>query len=178
MNLTPPPRRQRPMLLCRCAPGERHTTTASRGSTRCMTDIQSSLQRLQESIRGLSDASALVGGALDVDIDVNQDIFQEEQGGVGTSISPPQQQPVSSPNKYHRRRHDDGVDGRGGVRTEPDRRSSLGSSSGSPSHDEERQSMLSSIPRELRDSAEVCVICQLRRVPMPNWSHKRMCSGH
>eukprot|EP00752_Nemacystus_decipiens_P008373 g7484.t2 len=124
-----------------------------------MADIQSSLQRLQESIRGLSDASALVG-ALDVDIDVdaNQDIFQEEQAGLGTSVSPPLQQPPaasSSPSKYHGRRHDEGLGGSGGLEAEPDRRSSLGSSGGPRTHDAEHQSMLSSIPREVRDSAEL-----------------------
>ena len=126
-----------------------------------MADIQSSLQRLQESIRGLSDASALVG-ALGVDVDVNQDIFQEEQAGVGTSVSPPQQPAVSSPTKYHRLPHDGGVSVIGGVATEPDGRSSLGSSGGPSSHDEEQQSMLSSIPRELRDSAEVRCVNPIR----------------
>eukprot|EP00903_Cladosiphon_okamuranus_P013256 g12360.t2 len=125
-----------------------------------MADIQSSLQRLQDSIRGLSDASALVG-ALDVDVDVHQAIFEEQQAGTGTSISPPQPA-VPLPRKYHRHRQDDGVGDCGGVGTEPERRSSVGSSSSSssgrpPSHDEEQQSVLSSIPRErgLRDSAEM-----------------------
>lgn len=129
--------------------------TSDKHATGCMADIQSSLQRLQESIRGLSDASALVG-ALDVEVGENEAVAFEEEHGAGTSVSPPLQQPAAfSPRKHRRhRRHGESVGGSGGAGLETDRRSSLGSSGGPPTHDEE-QSLLSSIPRELRDSAEV-----------------------
>lgn len=107
-----------------------------------MADIQGSLQRLQESIRGLSDASALVG-ALDVS-GIDQGIF-DEAGGISVS---PLQQPAASP-PY---RHDEGVGSSRSTGMEPDRRSSLGSGGKGST----RELMLSSIPSEMRDSAEVC----------------------
>lgn len=134
-------------------------------SKRCMADIQSSLQRLQESIRGLSDASALVGA-----LDVSGGIFEEGRAGTaGTSVSPPRQQAVSSPSEYHHRRRDEeGAGSNGSAAAGPDRRSSLGSSGGLPTDDEEQSILLSSIPRELRDSAEVCLLS-----PSPYWLPRR-----
>lgn len=127
-----------------------------------MADIQSSLRRLQESIRGLSDASALVGA---VDLAHSSGEANEILDGIGIDIgistnrsrSRSRSSATSRASFQHRHPspHQDRHHDRGRHNDEEDGRSSRSSNglAGVPAREE--QSVLSSIPRESRDSAEV-----------------------
>ncbi len=126
-----------------------------------MADIQSSLRRLQESIRGLSDASALVGAVdlahsggsregneildgdgIGVDIGIISTNRSRSRSPAASSASFQHRHPSPRQDRDHGRHHD-----------EEDGRSSRSSNAGIPAREE--QSVLSSIPRASRDSAEV-----------------------
>ncbi|CAM9504017.1 unnamed protein product, partial [Ectocarpus sp. 12 AP-2014] len=148
-----------------------------------MSDIQSSLRRLQESIRGLSDASALVGATEAVSVHSqeggNGDIY-DDGGGVITSpvvagsstrgsSSTRRSRPASSTSKssstdkYHQHQHRQHFDGD----DDGDARSSQsGRRAKRPEEPEPSASFLSSIPRDLRESAEMRAARELEDLRM------------
>ncbi|CAM9586946.1 unnamed protein product [Scytosiphon promiscuus] len=127
-----------------------------------MADIQSSLRRLQESIRGLSDASALVGavnlsedgeeqpletsaaGASPGSVARSRGACSSNAGRQGTAASSSSSAFDDASGQEYHGRHD-GVGGE----LSPDG----GSAKQDGQHDE--RSFLSSIPRDLRESAEI-----------------------
>lgn len=126
-----------------------------------MADIQSSLRRLQESIRGLSDASALVGA---VNLSENGDDEQPLETSAPLAPSSPgslaRRRSISSGRQRTASPSSSAFDDTSG-REYRDHRDGLGGElspvGGSAKQDEQQgeRSFLSSIPRDLRESAEV-----------------------
>lgn len=130
-----------------------------------MADIQSSLRRLQESIRGLSDASALVGAAAvsvhseaDEASDPGRSIFEHvtspgnDRGGSPSIASTPTFNKAAR-HQHRSHRHDE----REGSSSRESIREGGGVRGGPPKQQqqEQQQSFLSSIGGDLRESAEV-----------------------
>lgn len=121
-----------------------------------MADIQSSLRRLQESIRGLSDASALVGAVnLSEDGDeqplVTSAAAASPAGSLASSRAGRRRTASSSTSAF------DDVSGQVYHRHRDDMGEEISAVGGSARQDEQQAegSFLSSIPRDLRESAEV-----------------------
>lgn len=130
-----------------------------------MADIQSSLRRLQDSIRGLSDASALVGAAA-VSVHSGADETSDPGGSIFEHVTSPNNNLGGSPsiastptlNKAARHRHrSHRHDEREGYSPRASTREGGGNRGGSPKlkQQEQQQSFLSSIGGDLRESAEV-----------------------
>lgn len=132
----------------------------------CMADIQSSLRRLQESIRGLSDASALVGAAAvsvhseaDEASDPGRSIFEhvtspgnDRGGSPSTASTPTFNKAARHQHRSHRHDEPEGSSSRDSIRE------GGGVRGGSPKQqqqEQQQQSFLSSIGGDLRESAEV-----------------------
>lgn len=131
-----------------------------------MADIQSSLRRLQESIRGLSDASALVGAAA-VSVHSGTDEASDPDGSIFEHVTSPTNNPkggspsIASTPTFNKAARHQRRSRRHGERASSSSRGSTsggGGAHGGPpklQQQEQQQSFLSSIGGDLRESAEV-----------------------